>query len=147
MGLFGLIKTVGEEVSVGVREWLGTDYLLGALSTAGGAISAAYFGEFIPTALRVPDKWYLAVKSLTKVGLSWLYYFLGKKANAPLVGLTASLGSITSLVIDVVEYFTKTTPAEAGRVAALQIAGTWAAAVRAPPAPPAAPPKPALKII
>ena len=132
MGLFGLIKTYGEEITTTVKEWFGVDYIVASLSTAGGAIASAYLGEYIPTALKVPEKWYIAARSLVKVGLSGLFYYLGKAAGAPTVGLGASLGSFASLIIDIVKYITKGSPEELGKLAGLKLAGAWKSAVSSP---------------
>ena len=82
--------------------------------------------------LRLAGNWYTVAKGLVKVGLSALYYYLGKAAGAPTVGVAASLGSFASLIQDVVQYFIKGTPSELGKLAGLQAAGVWAQAVGTP---------------
>jgi len=139
VALFGLIRTAGEEVTATIREWLGVDYVVGGLATAAGTVSAAYLGELVPSALNLTGRWYPVAKSLVKVGLSGLYYFLGKAARAPWVGLTASIGAFASLVQDLVKWALKGSPEELGAIAGMQLAGTWykAASVEVAPLSPA----------
>ena len=129
MGLFGVLRVMGESISASVKEWAGTDYLVKGLTAVVGGASAAFLGEFVPTVLNVPAKWYNVAKGVFKFVYSGLLYYLGVYAKAPEAGLFASIGAFTSLGTDIVQWMFKTTPEEAGKETAMSLmAGAWRAA-------------------
>jgi len=113
--LFGIYRLPDEGTSVSISGWMEGDYALLALGNVLGFAAGNVVGENLVKALgdKVDAR---VVGSLGKIATSAVFYVVSRKAKPELrlVGVGMSLGAITSLVIDVVQYLTKGKASEFG---------------------------------
>jgi len=123
MGLFGLIKTAGEEVRADVKEWMGSKYFEAAVISGAGLFAEELTNAFALSSLNLTDWRALAYKTAHRLVFSALYYFAGKSFNRPLEAITASMMPIALVIIDGISYLMKATPEEAGAKLSQELVG------------------------
>ena len=136
MGLFGIVKTTGEEVRADVKEWMGTDYFVASAIAAGGAVVEEFTNAFMQTTLSLSGWKALAYGTIHRLVFSALYYFGGKQIKKPLYGLTASIMPVTLIFIDGINHLMKGTAQEKGASLALSLWRKTATTSVVPPSTP-----------
>ena len=103
--------------------WMASDYFTAAAAAGAGIFVSEMLTK---TALNLSG-WTGTKASLLKVGvrlgMSALYYWLGKKYGKPELGLTASVGPVAITVAELIAGILKMTPDQAGAALAARLGG------------------------
>jgi hypothetical protein len=131
MGLFGLIKTAGDRISVSISEWMGTDFLKASIFVGATWFITEFITNFIANMAKLSGSAAVVLKYVGRTILSGFYYYAIKDKT---IALGASLLPISVSIAEGLAYLISP-PEQAARNVARMLSslfGGGASAVKAP---------------
>ena len=105
------------------NDWMSSDYVKAGLTAGAGlfaeeTVTAMLLHTFKPSGVKAT-----ILKALGRLGMSALYYWLGRKYGKPTLGVVASIGPIAMEFVDLITSLLKINPYSAGASLAAKLAG------------------------